>query len=93
MVALDAMEKAFESILDNGNLILDEVFMMNQIFAVISERVDPFREYIKYMWMEKSGHAVSKKSENNKVLPFDLHYSTPHGQILLKQMNYVCDLP
>ena len=69
--ALDAMEKAFESILDNCELILDEDFMMNQIFADITERVDPFREYIEYMWMERSGHAVSKKSED-KVLPFDL---------------------
>ena len=69
--ALDAMETAFESILDNGELILDEDFMMNQIFADISSRVDPFREYMEYMWMERTSHVVSKKSED-KVLPYDL---------------------
>jgi hypothetical protein len=30
--ALDAMETAFESVLDNGELILDEDFMMNDLF-------------------------------------------------------------
>ena len=47
--ALDLMETAFESILNDGSLIYDEKFMMNSIFAEITESVDPFREYLQYM--------------------------------------------
>ena len=47
--ALDAMEKAFEQILDNGELIFDEDFMMNQMFVELSETIDPFKRYLEFM--------------------------------------------
>jgi hypothetical protein len=40
--ALVAMEKVFEQILENGELIFDEDFMMNQMFIELSETIDPF---------------------------------------------------
>ena len=40
-MALDAMEAAFQEIVDNGELLFDEDFMMN-IFSEISNAVDPF---------------------------------------------------
>lgn len=40
-MALDAMEAAFQEIVDNGELLFDEDFMMN-IFSEISNVVDPF---------------------------------------------------
>jgi hypothetical protein len=53
--ALDAMEKAFEQILDNGELIFDEDFMMNQMFVELSETIDPFKRYLEFMFEEKLG--------------------------------------
>ena len=47
--ALDAMEMAFDSILDNGELILDEDFMMNKLFFDLSHTIDPFKEYLDYV--------------------------------------------
>ena len=62
--ALDLMERAFESILNNGCLIYDQDFMMDSIFAKISKTVDPFREYLNYMWEEKGGYRVKFKSRH-----------------------------
>ena len=44
--------------------------MMNSIFAEISEIADPFREYLEYMWVEKSGYTVDR-NQDSKVLPVD----------------------
>eukprot|EP00956_Cyclotella_meneghiniana_P040421 scaffold194930_cov35-Cyclotella_meneghiniana.AAC.1 len=68
--ALDLMETAFESIINDGSLIYDEDFMMNSIFAEISDTVDPFREYLQYMWVKKSGYTVAGPRDE-KVLPVD----------------------
>ena len=68
--ALDLMETAFESIINDGSLIYDEDFMMNSIFAEISNTVDPFREYLQYMWVKKSGYTVAGPRDE-KVLPVD----------------------
>ncbi len=40
--ALDAMEHAFEMIVDNGELSLDEEFMMNHLFMDLSDTIDQF---------------------------------------------------
>jgi hypothetical protein len=69
--ALDAMEKAFEQILDNGELIFDEDFMMNQMFVELSETIDPFKRYLEFMFEEKLSRAIGGKDED-KVLPWDL---------------------
>lgn len=68
--ALDLMETAFESILNDGSLIYNEEFMMDSIFSEITESVDPFREYLQYMWVEKSGYTVAGPRDE-KVLPAD----------------------
>ena len=49
---LGTLEKTFEEIVDEPSLFLDEDFMM-EIFAEISEKVDPFQEYILYMFEQK----------------------------------------
>ena len=68
--ALDLMETAFESILNDGSLIYDEAFMMDSIFAEISNTVDPFREYLTYMSEEKGGYRVNG-NQDDKFLPVD----------------------
>ena len=62
--ALDLMERAFESILNNGSLIYDEAFMMDSIFAKISKTVDPFCEYLNYMWVKKGGYRVDGNQDD-----------------------------
>ena len=69
--ALDLMETSFESIVDDPKLILDEEFMMG-IFSDISDKVDPFQEYLLYMFEEKLSPTISKGSSiDDKVLPYD----------------------
>jgi hypothetical protein len=66
--ALDAMEHAFEMILDNGELCLDEEFMMNRLFMDLSDTIDPFRAYLEFMFEDK----LSKTHwSDEKVLPWD----------------------
>ena len=52
------MEKAFEQILVNGELIFDEDFMMNQMFVELSETIDPFKRYLEFMFEEKLSRAI-----------------------------------
>jgi hypothetical protein len=66
--ALDAMEEAFEAIIDNGELILDEDFMMN-IFSELTEKIDPFKDYMEYMFEDKLS---SIDAVEEKVMPWDL---------------------
>jgi hypothetical protein len=64
------MERAFESIIDNGELMLDEDFMMNELFSDIAETVDdPFKTYLEYMFEEKLSNAGLS---GDKVLHWDL---------------------
>jgi hypothetical protein len=44
------MERAFEAILDDPSLFLDEDFMLNTMFKDISDKVDPFAENISHMY-------------------------------------------
>eukprot|EP00956_Cyclotella_meneghiniana_P011123 scaffold15566_cov34-Cyclotella_meneghiniana.AAC.1 len=70
--ALDIMESAFMEIIDDPGKFLDEDFMMG-LFSEISDKVDPFKAYLEYMFEEKLGNVVENtKSEDDKVLPYDL---------------------
>lgn len=69
--ALDIMESAFMEIIDDPSKFLDEDYMMG-LFSEISEKVDPFKAYLEYMFEEKLGNIVENtKSEDDKVLPYD----------------------
>jgi hypothetical protein len=68
--ALDLMERAFESIIDNRELMLNEDFMMNKLFSDIAKTaVNPFKTYLEYMFEENLGN---NGLSGNKVLPWDL---------------------
>ena len=60
--ALDLLEDAFEKIRDNGELLLDEEFMMN-IFNDLSEQIKPFNDYLEYIFNEKKGAAVGRRKK------------------------------
>jgi hypothetical protein len=63
------METAFEAILEDPTLFLDEDFMLNQMFKDISDTVDPFAEYISHMYEQKVTLTVS--GVNNDDLFYD----------------------
>jgi hypothetical protein len=63
------MERAFEAILDDPSLYLDEDFMLNTMFKDISDKVDPFAEYISHMYEQRVTLTVS--GANND----DLYYN------------------
>jgi hypothetical protein len=67
--ALDLMERAFKSIIDNGELMLDEDFRMNELFSDIAKTVNPFKTYLEYMFEEKLSNAGLSR---DKALPWDL---------------------
>ena len=68
---VDLMEKAFTRVANNGELLLDEDFMMN-IFKDISDKVPPFKEYLLFMFTEKRSNPLCSRSKDDKVLPYDL---------------------
>ena len=68
---VDLMEEAFLRIADDGELILNEDYMMN-IFKPIRDTVKPLDEYLTMMFEEKQGNVLSSRLEEGKVLPYDL---------------------
>ena len=50
--ALDMMDSAFEEIVADGELMLDEDFMMG-IFNPLQEKIRPFKDYMEYMFEGK----------------------------------------
>ena len=68
---VDLMEEAFLRIADDGELILNEDYMMN-IFKPIRDTVIPLDECLTMMFEEKRGNVLSSRSEEDKVLPYDL---------------------
>ena len=68
--ALDLMERAFVSIIDNRELMLNEDFMMNELFSDIAKTaVNPFKTYLEYMFEENLGN---NGLSGNILLPWDL---------------------
>eukprot|EP00956_Cyclotella_meneghiniana_P019144 scaffold32561_cov32-Cyclotella_meneghiniana.AAC.5 len=69
--ALDTLEAAFEAIIEDPSKFLDEDFMMG-LFSEISDKVDPFKAYLEYMFEKKLGNVVvNSKDDEDKVLPYD----------------------
>jgi hypothetical protein len=64
------MEEAFEKIANNGEMMLDKEFMMN-IFEPIVDQVEPFVEYLEFIFENKDRHALGSREKGNKWLPFD----------------------
>ena len=69
--ALDLMDVAFAKIAMDGELMMDEDFMMS-IFKPLSKDIQPFQSYLDYMFMEKRSSPVGSRDKKEKVLPFHL---------------------
>ena len=69
--ALYLMDIAFAKIAMDGELMLDEDFMMS-IFEPLSKDIQPFQSYLDYMFMEKRSSPVGSRDKKDKVLPFHL---------------------
>jgi hypothetical protein len=54
---LDIMEDSFDEISRNGGPLLNEDFMMI-VFVEIVDKVDPFAEYLEFMFTEKQCKCV-----------------------------------
>ena len=63
---VDLLETALESIENNGNLILDEAFMMG-IFDELLHMLPPFAEYLEHIYKHKKTKLVA--NSRNKVVP------------------------
>jgi hypothetical protein len=66
----DMLEKAMEVVVSDGSKFLDEDFIMN-IFQDITKQVDPFKDYLAFIFEEKQSYPVGSRSEEDAVLPFD----------------------
>ena len=49
--AVDLMDNSFTEITKDGNLMLDDDFMMN-VFETLAKKINPFKEYLTYMFEE-----------------------------------------
>jgi hypothetical protein len=54
---LDIMENWFDGISRNGELLLDEDFMMDT-FVKIANKMDPFTIYLEFVFMEKQSQVI-----------------------------------
>eukprot|EP00956_Cyclotella_meneghiniana_P006324 scaffold8290_cov38-Cyclotella_meneghiniana.AAC.6 len=59
---LTCLEDAFEAILDDPELFLDEEFMMDRMFEPITNKIPPLREYLQHIFEEKSAKCQRPKS-------------------------------
>ena len=72
---LDLMEAHFEAIADFGTLMVNEDYMMN-MFLTIADKVDPFNNYLQFMFTEQLSEPVGVcKSVEDKVLLHDELYA------------------
>ncbi len=55
---LDLMEECFEGIVEDGMLMLDESYMMD-MFSSIADKVDPFKDYLDFMFTQKLSKRVN----------------------------------
>ena len=70
---LDLMEECFVAITDNGMLMLDESYMMDNMFSNITSKVDPFQEYLGFIFRKKLSKQIdSSNNVDYKVLPYDV---------------------
>ena len=46
------MKGCFEGIVEDGMLMLDESYMMD-MFSSIADKVDPFKDYLDFMFTQK----------------------------------------
>ena len=67
-IVLDLMEDAFINISRDGQLLLDEYFMMN-IFSSIEEKLPSFATFLKHMFEEMVG---TIPESNDRVIPGNL---------------------
>ena len=67
-LALDLMDDAMAEMMANGDLLLDDAFMM-EIFKPIADRIKPFKDYLLYRFEEKKSSLVGSRNMENKVLP------------------------
>ena len=65
------MDKAFAEITKDGNLMLDDDFIMN-IFEPLAKKIKPFKEYLTYIFEERHRCPVGSQSEEDKVYSYDL---------------------
>ena len=70
-LCVDLMEATFLEVSEDGEMMLDEDFMMN-IFKPIANKVKPFEDYLTMMFEEKTSYPMCSFNENDKVLPYDL---------------------
>ena len=58
---LTCLEQAFEAILDDPHLFLDEEFMMEQMFEPITRKIPPLCEYLEHIFEIKSAMNVNNQ--------------------------------
>jgi hypothetical protein len=79
------MEDAFEKKPCDGEMLLNEDFMMS-IFQPIINQVKPFAEYLEFIFEKKEAHAIGSRDNNDDWLPFD----ELHAELFFPSRNYVC---
>ena len=65
------MDKAIADITEDGNLMLDDDFMMNILEPMMKE-IKSFKEYLTYMLEEQQRCPVVSQAEEEKVYPYEL---------------------
>ena len=70
-IACKLLEDAMVDMAKTPELFLDEDFMMN-IFSDLQNKVDPFANYLKYIFMEKlSNPSEGSRKQVDKILPYN----------------------
>ena len=69
--SLDLMDAAFEEISKDGNLLLDQEFMLT-IFQPLLNKITPFQEYMDFMFKGKKVNLVGSQAVEDCVFPFEL---------------------
>ena len=63
------MDDAFGEIVEDGDLLLTEDYMMN-VFKSLATKIPPFEEYLTYMFDSKQSSPVGSRKLEDKILPW-----------------------
>jgi len=70
-ITLDLMDKTFSEIVHDGDKILNEDFMCN-IFKPLQDKIPPFKDYMTFMFEERTSRALVSTSNEEKVKPWKM---------------------
>ena len=69
---VDLLYNGFGKVIERPERYLEDDFMIDEMWAPITKKVPPFRDFLTHMYEEHTSNPVGKYAEEDKTLPYDV---------------------